>query len=407
MLYYRVTVKQMLDRKGKPWRATAYFHDANGDRRTKSRVLREAKGKREAQRLADEWLTDLNKQAEKEAPANKEGTVSETIQAYEDFRLNNNLIEKSSYKRDLLITKNYINPYLGDYYFTDVTRADINGWVTKLYQKYKPTTVKNAFSQLKKVYTYYSNIDEITTNPFKGVKTPSQGEPKVTHLDKDQKNKFHSAVLEDFDDDTPMLCGCLLALYGGLRRGEICALRWHNIDFDKGTITIDSAVGYGSGGNYTKGTKNKSSERTFPMMPQLYEALKEEYDRIKPEGHWYVTGNKDKFMSLQSFTDKFHRLVERHNLVDAYGKPITPHGLRHNFATEGINSGMDIASLSKMMGHASRAMTLDTYGDATPDALQLAVDKLALKFSNDSELATSDETAEKLYAIEQKLKVEK
>lgn len=57
-------------------------------------------------------------------------------------------------------------------------------------------------------------------------------------------------------------------------------------------------------------------------------------------------------------------VVERNSLVDAYGKKIVPHGLRHNFATVGIRAGMDIASLALMMGHTSRAMTLDTYGDA-------------------------------------------
>ena len=67
----------------------------------------------------------------------------------------------------------------------------------------------------------------------------------------------------------------------------------------------------------------------------------------------------------------------KNNLVDAYGKKIVPHGLRHNFATMGIRAGMDIASLALMMGHASRAMTLDTYGDANADALSLASVKLA------------------------------
>ena len=58
-----------------------------------------------------------------------------------------------------------------------------------------------------------------------------------------------------------------------------------------------------------------------------------------------------------------------------------PHGLRHNFATVGIRAGMDIASLALMMGHASRAMTLDTYGDANADAISLASNKLKEQFN--------------------------
>ena len=71
--------------------------------------------------------------------------------------------------------------------------------------------------------------------------------------------------------------------------------------------------------------------------------------------------------------------------VDAYGKKIVPHGLRHNFATVGIRAGMDIASLALMMGHASRAMTLDTYGDANADALTLASVKLKDTFNDNTD----------------------
>ena len=77
-----------------------------------------------------------------------------------------------------------------------------------------------------------------------------------------------------------------------------------------------------------------------------------------------------------------------------YGKKIVPHGLRHNFATVGIRAGMDIASLALMMGHASRAMTLDTYGDANADALTLASVKLKDTFNENTAYFELEEAQE-------------
>ena len=164
------------------------------------------------------------------------------------------------------------------------------------------------------------------------------------------------------------------------------------------TIRVRSAVGVSEGkglGDYTKNPKNKSSTRTFPMLPQLEQALKERKEVVNPNYNWFVTGEKEQFMRPQQFNRLFSEFVERNNLVDAYGKKIVPHGLRHNFATMGIRAGMDIASLALMMGHASRAMTLDTYGDANADALSLASVKLADTFKeNTSSLEDEEEQAD-------------
>ena len=270
----------------------------------------------------------------------------------------------------------------------------LNSWLTKLYQLgLSQNTIHTTYARLRKVYNYFYENGDLLVNPFKGVKMPKKGAPKVTHLTDQQMDNVLAAVYLDFQPQHPMYVGILLAFYAGLRRGEICGLRWNDIDFHKHTITIRSAVGVSNGefSEYTKNPKNKSSNRTFPMMPKLEEALMQRYTLLHPQNNWFVTGEEEQFMRPHQYNRLFSEFVERNNLVDAYGEKIVPHGLRHNFATVGIRAGMDIASLALMMGHASRAMTLDTYGDANADALALASEKLRDKFNNSTEFFAEEE----------------
>ena len=394
MKYTTVSVKQLENRKGKPWQARAKYKDVYGKWKEVSKMMTGAKGIREAKRMANEWLDQLNAEADLMPNAGKAKTVEEIYCEFLKHQLDTGEIEKSTYTNSMYSYKKYISPYLGDYVFASVDKTVINSWLTKLYQLgLAQSTIHSAYARLKKVYNYFFNNGELLRDPFKGVKMPKKGEPKVTHLTNEQMDNVLSAIYTDYEPQDPMYVGILLAFYAGLRRGEICGLRWNDIDFYKHTITIRSAVGvsYGADGDYTKSPKNKSSNRTFPMLPQLEQALKERKILINPLDSWYVIGEGEEFMRPQQYNRLFCEFVERNSLVDAYGKKIVPHGLRHNFATVGIRAGMDIASLALMMGHASRAMTLDTYGDANADALNLASVKLKDTFNDNTDYFKTDE----------------
>ena len=397
MKYTTVSVHQ-LNRKGKPWQARAKYKDLFGKWKEVSKMLPDAKGKKEAQRMANEWLEELNAIADTMPNAGKAYTVDKTYKDFLKYQLDTGIIEKSTYSNNLYTYIKYIKPYLGDYVFATVDNTIINGWITKLYNLgLSQNTIHTTYARLKKVYNYYYNNGELLKDPFKGVKMPKRGEPKTTHLTNEQMDDVLQAVYEGFEPQDPMYVGILLAFYAGLRRGEICGLRWNDIDFHKHTITVRSAVGVceATGDkDYTKTPKNKSSNRTFPMLPQLEQALRERKIIIAPKENWFVIGNKEEFMRPQQYNKLFADFVEKYSLVDAYGKKIMPHGLRHNFATVGIRAGMDIASLALMMGHASRAMTLDTYGDANADALTLASKKLKESFNENTSFGEEEESQE-------------
>ena len=385
MKYTTVNVRQLENRKGKPWQARAKYKDVFGKWKEVSKILTGAKGVRDAKRMANEWLDELNAQADLMPNVQREQTVDKVYREYLKHQLDTGEIEKSTYSNTLSSYRKYIQPYLGDYIFATVDKTVINGWITKLYQLgLSQNTIHTTYARLKKVYNYYFNNGELLKDPFKGVKMPKKGEAKVTHLKNEQMTQIADAVYMDYEPQDPMYVGILLALYTGMRRGEICGLRWNDIDFHRHTIGVRSAVGVSDGdgmGAYTKNPKNRSSIRTIQMLPQVEQALKDRYEMILPNGNWFIIGNKEEFMRPQQYSRLFSEFITKHNLVDAYGNKIVPHSLRHNFATMGIRAGMDIASLALMMGHASRAMTLDTYGDANADAISLANQKLAEQFN--------------------------
>lgn len=398
MKYASFHVRQLDDRKGKPWQARLKYKDGNGKWKETAKMLPDATGKREATRQAKELFDKLNAEADLMPNVGKEKTIDQIYKEYLKNQLDTGEIEKSTYSNSLYSYNKYIKPYLGDYLFASIDKVVLNGWITQLYQLgLSQNTIHTTYARLKKVYNYFYNNGELLKDPFKGVKMPKKGEAKITHLTNEQMDNVLSAVYLDYEPQDPMYVGILLVFYAGLRRGEICGLRWNDIDFYKHTITVRSAVGVSSretSGDYTKSPKNKSSNRTFPMLPQLEQALKERKALIDPQDNWFVIGEQEQFMRPQHYNRLFSEFVERHSLVDAYGKKIVPHGLRHNFATVGIRAGMDIASLALMMGHASRAMTLDTYGDANADALNLASVKLKDTFNENTDYFRIEEEQE-------------
>lgn len=399
MKYTSVYVNQLVDRKGKPWQARAKYKDANGKWKESSKMLPEAKGKREAMRMARAWMDELNAEADAMPTAEKAQTFHEVYMSFLQHQLDTGEIEKSTYANTISSYKTYIQPYLGDYMFASLDKTVINSWLTKLYKRgLSQNTIHTTYARVKKVYNYFFESGELLVHPFKGVKMPKKGEPKVTHLTQKQMDDVLAAAHRDYKEEDAMYAGIFLAFYAGLRRGEICGLRWNDVDFYKKTITVRSAIGVGEGvamkGGYAKSPKNKSSNRTFPMLPQLEDVLMKRKNAIKPRDSWFVIGDEEQFMRPQQYSRLFSEFVDRNSLVDAYGKKIVPHGLRHNFATVGIQAGMDIASLALMMGHASRAMTLDTYGDANADALSLASVKLGERFNENTEYFKIEEEEE-------------
>ena len=391
MKYTSWSVRQLEKRKNKPWQARLKYKDAvTGSWKETSKMLPDTvKGKREAKKLAEAWFDEMNEAASLSPNIEVDKTVEDMVLQFMQYQRTTGAIELSTYVMQLDTVKHHISGYIGDISFATLDRTAINAWLTKLYAKgLSQYTISRSFNVVRKVYNYYYNIGELTRNPFSGVKNPQHPKPKVTHLTAEQMDDYLTAVYSEYNPEDAFFAAALLLFYSGLRRGEVCGLRWRDVDLKNGTLSVETAIGIGDKDTptYTKQPKNVYSIRTFPMVPQLTDALQMRYDAINPQPQWFVYGHEDgSYFHPATLNYVFKHFAIRNNLVDAYGKRLTPHMLRHNLGAVGIRSEMDIASLSRMFGHASRAMTLDTYGDATKDAMLVASDKLGKKFDDDSQ----------------------
>ena len=158
-----------------------------------------------------------------------------------------------------------------------------------------------------------------------------------------------------------------LELATGLRRGELLGLHWEDIDLEQQTITVRRQVVRINGQVVKAPLKTKNSYRTLSIGADAVEILRQQKGKV---GGTYVfpspTGGP---ISPDSVLHMLHRVLNRAGLPK-----VRFHDLRHTFATLALQNGVDIKTVSGMLGHYSAGFTLDTYAHVTTTAQRQAAD---------------------------------
>lgn len=375
------------------YKLTLKFKDDAGNWHSKPSKVVEAKTKTEAKKLLQEFQEEQEKKLRTlpvgASTNNRDLTIEEAVRSYLSYQKDTvGDLESSTYKIQMNNMEKRCFPYIGNIVFSSLDVMTINEWWTTLSnQGLSQAYIRKIFSTLQKVYSYHYKTGDITYNPFEHLtKKPSKSNYKVTRLTPENTEKLLAALNEEYSEEDEMWIAINLALLGGLRRGEIVALRWVDVDFERNKLSISSAVGYGEEGEYTKQPKNRSSARTFTITPQLRECLAARYKVCgNPPNDWYVCGNDGKRMSLGSISVHFKRLVDKYNLVDAFGAHLTLHALRHNFASLAVASNIDIKTIQTMLGHGSASMTLDVYATLDSNAMAAGAELLGQAFGEQTD----------------------
>ncbi|MGM0220109.1 tyrosine-type recombinase/integrase [Enterococcus sp. AZ126] len=282
----------------------------------------------------------------------------------------------STYSAYLYKLTRYVFPIIGTTALNQITKQTIQTIIdTWQEQTLQPSTIQVLYQIMKKSLKDAHEQQQILTLPCQQIRLPKKKKPTVKAL-----STLEQQQLEKQAKALPLHKGLpvLLALNAGLRIGEISALRWEDIDLNNRMIYVKKTYQrLPITGSITKtqlvldSSKTDQSIRVVPMTFSLYKYLKKW--KKKAPGI-FVCSNKTAPSEPRLLTYYFHRIRKMCGIPSTHF-----HHLRHTFATRCIEANGDIASVSKLLGHASTQTTLDVYTDSLVESRQRVIQQMEEK----------------------------
>ena len=256
----------------------------------------------------------------------------------------------------------------GKTFVEDIKPDQIQQFLNERAKQYKKKTVKDDLAFLKMVLDSAVSDEIIAKNPARDrrIYNPAEEGEETAALTRCQINAIQEAIprLEDVRER------CLLGLlaYSSMRREELLALRWENIDFEANIFEIKAALVYPNSRPTFKATKTKSGKRIFPLDIRLREILLS----CRQESGLIICNDEGKPFTIHGYQKLWKTLSEH---IELYG--MTAINFRTTFATMAIASGVDIRTTQALMGHSDPKMTLKVYAKVEQTRLPAAMNQIS------------------------------
>ena len=281
------------------------------------------------------------------------------------------LLEKKDYIKESTYANysnnifNHIIPKLGNYYLNELNHKLIQDFLLELSKNGRKDnngglaekTIKDITIIIKGSIKKGINEDKIKHIELTFNYPKDNKENKLYVLTKREQNKITNYVLENINSRN---IGLLISLYSGIRIGELCALKWDDVDFKKNSLTINKTIQRvyikDKDKNISKviitTPKTKNANREIPINREFLEILK----KVKSDKKHYILTGNEKYIEPRTYRKYFNKILDELKI-----KHFNFHSLRHTFATNCISLGVDYKTVSELLGHANVNITLNLY----------------------------------------------
>lgn len=269
--------------------------------------------------------------------------------------------------RDVL--KKHVIPILGYVPVKALNGEIIQRFVCKLNESYSSGTVNTVIAVLLKSLNDARINGVISAGEVPAFHRPQKVLRRVECFNSKEQRSIEKYILES---KKKRLFGIIICFYTGLRIGELLALEWSDVDLENGRLNVNKSCHYGRDVNgvykrIVEAPKTESSDRIVPIPRELTK-----YFKMMDTGDCLnVVSHNGKPVPTRTYQAAFTSILKKLGIENRCF-----HSIRHTFATRALESGMDVRTLSELMGHKNPSVTLSRYAHSLIEHKTLMMEKL-------------------------------